>query len=226
MKIQWNEWDIGGKIIFVSTCVAIFSFLLPWVDIGIASQNGISQGTILLGILYIYPVFKLLKSQVIERKWGILCGTLSILLTLTYILSKSGEIFGKQVNVAGSGAYLFFATSIALIVGVIKYKKIKEKKVEDGESDSVENKTSLPNRWSLNATKEKAINSLIGEEISDLIAKHRGETESVSDTLKRALRSLDESDTLKTKLQSLKKEHIKIKSYALNLQKQLKNLQK
>lgn len=133
MQIRWKEWNIGGKIIFVSACVALLSFLFAWVDIGMASQNGISQGTFLLGALFIYPVLKLLKNQKIERKWGLTCGVISIILTLIYISSKSITMFGKSVNASGSGAILFLLASIALVYGVIKYNIIESQVTEVSE---------------------------------------------------------------------------------------------
>ena len=131
MKIQWDEWNIGGKIIFTSACVAIISFLFAWVDIGLVSQNGISQGTFLLGALYVYPVLKLLKNQSIERKWGIACGVASIVLTIIYISSKSVSMFGKSINASGSGAFLFLLASIALIIGILKYSRIEISELEE-----------------------------------------------------------------------------------------------
>ena len=62
MSINWNEWNIGGKLIFVSSIVALFSFLLPWIDIGLASRNGFSVFGFVLIICYVYPVLFLLQT--------------------------------------------------------------------------------------------------------------------------------------------------------------------
>jgi hypothetical protein len=124
MKIAFKKWDIGGKIIFISACVALFSFLLPWVDIGLVARNAFSQFTFILGAVFIYPLLSLLKSKS-SKKWiGIVSGVLAIGLTVLYIYSKQIEwINGQTLYVAGSGAYLFVLTLISFIVGVLLHKK-------------------------------------------------------------------------------------------------------
>ena len=121
MQFDWENWNIGGRIIFVSACVACFSMFMNWWDIGIASQTGLSQGAVVYLALYIYPVYSLFKKQTINRFWGLACAIGAVAVTLEYINSKSGEILGKKFNAAGAGATLFLLASIALIVGVIKY---------------------------------------------------------------------------------------------------------
>ena len=126
IKVQWSNWGVGGKIIFLSTCTAAVSFLLPWVDIGFVSRNGITQGSVLIGLLFIYPILNLLKNKKINKVLGILCGALSALITIAYISSKSIELFGETRNVSSFGAHLFLLASLALIIGVMKYNKIED----------------------------------------------------------------------------------------------------
>lgn len=123
MKFNFNAWNMGGKVIFISSTVALLSLLFAWVDIGIMSQNGFSQGTFLLFGLFIYPVYKLLNNDAINKKIGLSCGGAAIALTIIYIGSKTGELFGKTVNVSGTGAYLFLIASIALTYGITKYQQ-------------------------------------------------------------------------------------------------------
>jgi len=125
MKTDWNNWNTGGKIIFSATCVAAVSFILPWVDIAFASRNGITQGTILLGLLFVYPALKLLNNQDINKTFGIICGALSILFTIAYISSKTIDLFGRTINASSFGSHLYLLASIALIIGVIKYNKVE-----------------------------------------------------------------------------------------------------
>jgi hypothetical protein len=122
MKFDWKNWNVGGKVIFVAGCVATVSMLMKWVDVGIASQTGLSQGAFWVLGLWVYPAIMLFKNKSIHRVWGLACSIASIALTLVYISSKSIKLFGKTLNVAGTGAYLFLFASIALIVGVVKYK--------------------------------------------------------------------------------------------------------
>jgi hypothetical protein len=125
MKIQWDQWDLGGKIIFVSTCLALLSFLLPWVDIGFTTRNGITQGCVVMSVLYIYPTLRLLNGGPIHKPFAISCAVLAIALTLIYMDSKTLEIFGQSVNASSFGAQLFLMCSIALIVGVAQYRTLE-----------------------------------------------------------------------------------------------------
>ena len=126
MKIDWNNWDAGGKIIFVSSCVAALSLLLPWVDIGLVSRNGISQGAAFLVFFYAYPLINLLRSQSINKWLGTSLGVLSVLITISYISSKTLKLFGDAANVSGIGSHLFLIASITLIIGIAKYQKTIE----------------------------------------------------------------------------------------------------
>ena len=121
MKFDWQNWNIGGKIIFVAASLSTLSMFLNWVDVGIMSQTGLSQWAFLFLILYIYPVVSLLNNSPINRFGGILSATLAIVSVIIYISSKSIEVFGSSINMAATGAYLFLFASIALVVGVIKY---------------------------------------------------------------------------------------------------------
>lgn len=124
MKIDWHNWNSGGKTVFIASCVAIVSMFISWVDVGIASQNGLMQGTFLFLGLWIYPALMLISNKSINIGWGLACSITSLVVTLSYIGSKSVDFFGKTVNVASTGAWLFLFASIALIVGVVKYNQL------------------------------------------------------------------------------------------------------
>jgi len=124
MKFDWKNWGLGVKMIFVAACVASASMLMTWVDIGIASQSGLSQGAFLFLGLWVYPVLMLFKNKGIHRIWGLVCSICSVVFTLGYISSKSIELFGETINAAATGAYLFLLASIALVFGVVKYAPV------------------------------------------------------------------------------------------------------
>jgi hypothetical protein len=126
MKVDWENWNHGGKIIFVAACVATASLLMNWVDIGIASQSGMTQGAFLFLGLWVYPVLMLLKNTAIDQSGGLACSITSVLGTMGYISSKQVDVFGEIINVAGDGAYLFLLASIALVVGITKYEPVSE----------------------------------------------------------------------------------------------------
>ena len=118
-KDAWAKSDRGGKAILAGGGLAVFSMLLPWVDIGVASRNGISQGTFLLLGLWFYPVRQILGSEEIDRKIGLGCGIGGLLITMGFIDSKS---LGPLGNATGVGAYLFFVACCWLIYGVLSHK--------------------------------------------------------------------------------------------------------
>ena len=122
MKFDWKNWNVGGKTLFVSACIAALSMLMNWVDIGFASASGISQGTVLLLALWIYPLLMLFKGEPTKKILALLCSIGSLLAAIFFIMSKTAEIFGKTVNLAGEGAYIYSLASIAFIFAVLKYK--------------------------------------------------------------------------------------------------------
>ncbi len=122
MRFDWKHWNLGGKIIFIATCIAVISMFMKWVDIGLISQSGFSQEAFLLLAFWIYPVFMLFSNKTIHKIRGLVCSVASTVLTLIYILSKSVELANETINVAGSGAYLFLCASIVLTIGILKYK--------------------------------------------------------------------------------------------------------
>tara|TARA_B100001287_G_C22588338_1_gene484415 strand:- start:270 stop:677 length:408 start_codon:yes stop_codon:yes gene_type:complete len=123
MSINWKEWNIGGKLIFVSSIIAVLSFLLPWIDIGIASRSGFSVLGFVLIIFFIYPVLCLLKNNEISRIYGFISSGLAVLSGISWIINNQNEFMGESINTSGSGLYLFAISSIILIIGVWKYEK-------------------------------------------------------------------------------------------------------
>ena len=126
MKFDWEKWNLGGRIIFVSVCIAALSMLMNWVDVGFASSSGLSQGTFLFLGFWVYPVLMLFKNKDIKRLWGLACPIAAAAFTLVYISSKTVELFGESRNAAAGGAWLFLLTSIVLVVGVLKYNPADE----------------------------------------------------------------------------------------------------
>jgi len=124
MKFDWQNWNLGGKIIFVAACLAAATMLMKWVDVGIISQSGLSQQAYIFLVFWVYPVLMLFKNKAILRVWGLVCSIASVVVTSAFISSKSGELFGTTVNAAATGAYLFVFASIMLTVGIIKYKPV------------------------------------------------------------------------------------------------------
>jgi len=121
--INWAGWSLGGRITGIATGLAVLSMFFDWVSIGIASANGLSQGTFLLLGGFAYPCVALLQRRQIHLTWGLVSSIGATVTALVYIDSKNIEVFGESHNVAAGGAFLFLLCSIALIVGVVLYHK-------------------------------------------------------------------------------------------------------
>ena len=126
LKLDWKNWNLGEKVIFVSTCAALVSMLMPWVDVGIASANGVSQGAVLFLIVFIYPVWMLLSKRSIRLWGGVACGSLGILSAIAYIASKQVNLFGHSINAAAAGPYVFLLSCAALIFGIVRHSRAAE----------------------------------------------------------------------------------------------------
>jgi hypothetical protein len=121
---DWKNWDIGGRVIFVSACVSVASMLMTWVDVGIVSQTGLSQQAFFYLGFFVYPVLTLFKKTHMNKAWGLVCGAGGIISAIVYIASKTVDVLGETINVAASGAYVFLFASVALTVGIAKYRPL------------------------------------------------------------------------------------------------------
>ena len=122
--MNFKQLSLGKKIILITTVIALISLFLPWVELGILSASVFQQGGYLFLIAFIYPVYCVLKNTYINKVGGLVCGIVALIASIAYISSKSDEIFGTAINVAGSGAYLFLISTIGLIIGVVLDKRI------------------------------------------------------------------------------------------------------
>ncbi|MFB0959257.1 MAG: hypothetical protein QMB61_09605 [Clostridiaceae bacterium] len=122
MKFNFNRWSLGGKLIFIALCLAIFSLFLKWVDLGILSASGFQQDGYLFLVLFAYPVYVVLADKPMNKIIGLISSSLAVIIGLYFAFSKSVELFGSTVNAAGSGLYLFIISAVILVAGVFKYE--------------------------------------------------------------------------------------------------------
>lgn len=122
MKFNFSNWDLGGKIIFISTCLAFLSFFFKWVDIGFVSQTGFGQDTFWFILLFIYPVVKVLQEKPVNKVAGYICAAVGVLFGIMYISWKSVDLFGTTINAASTGVYVFIVACVLLAFGTYKYK--------------------------------------------------------------------------------------------------------
>lgn len=115
---HWNDWDLGGKLIAGSALAAVFSMFLNWFDSGMAQANGFRTTMFILLLLWIYPLAKLWNKRAIDKRIGIALAAISAVLIGIFIADQAHELFGQEVNFAGSGAYICLFASFALGAGV------------------------------------------------------------------------------------------------------------
>lgn len=123
MRFNFGAWDIGGKSIFIAACLAIISLFFTWVDIGFYAENGFEQQAFIFLACFIYPIIRLLQDKSINRIGGYICAIAGIVCGIAYISSKSAEMFGVQIQAAGTGPYVFIVASVILGFGVFRYGK-------------------------------------------------------------------------------------------------------
>ena len=117
MKERFHDFDLSGKIIAVSTIIAILSLFMTWADIGIARVSGFQQQAFLLLIPFIYPALHTVKELDMNRIIGAACGVISVIFCFVYISQKKIDFFGETVNAASTGVYVFMLCSVGIIVG-------------------------------------------------------------------------------------------------------------
>ena len=122
-KFEWANWGVSERTIIVSGCAALVSLFMPWVDLGIESRNGFSMlwGLPMMGA-FAYPVHKVLSEEIINQKIAYSLAGASTVFCVMWMFNNQIEIFGKSVNVSGSGLFLFLLCLLALTWGVWKHK--------------------------------------------------------------------------------------------------------
>lgn len=120
MKFNFSRWDLGGKLIFISTCLAFVSFFFKWVEFAFLSENGFAQGAVFFILVFIYPLLMVLQEKPLNKVAGYICGVVGVLLGVFYIFSKSANFFGESINAASTGPYVFIISSLILTYGVKK----------------------------------------------------------------------------------------------------------
>ena len=118
--MDWNNWNIGRKTIFVSVCIAGLALCLRFIDNGPLSQTGFTRGfwkghLVFMGI----PLALVLTKSRINLYAGIFCGLLITVAMCGFISIECAVTVGERTgNIAGFGAYLYGLMGAALALGV------------------------------------------------------------------------------------------------------------
>lgn len=124
---------IGGKIIIFSGIAAFISLFMGWINAGIIQQSGFQQDGYLFLLFCAYPFYKAYYKRPLSKILSAALLIFSILILGAYIEEKSKvELFGKRLDVVGSGAYLFILAQIAMLVGVFLYENRENRPQSQG----------------------------------------------------------------------------------------------
>ena len=134
----FKNLGLGEKIVMSSSAVAVASLMLNWVELGIMTQSGFGQQGYFFLVFFIYPLYAVIKELELNRVVGLVCGALAVVASIWYISSKTVELFGRSVNAAGTGAYVFMLAAIALTVGVFIATKKKDTAEDTPKVDATE----------------------------------------------------------------------------------------
>lgn len=134
MTFSWSNLNIGGKIIVISTTIAIISIFMPWIDTTLSTSSGWQQLAFVLLGFYVYPVFQTLNNKPLSLVWGSASSICAAVSAVAFMEWKTIPFEGVDLCFAGQGTYLFFVASVFLFAGVLKYKPTEVISVETTEA--------------------------------------------------------------------------------------------
>lgn len=122
MIFSWSNTNIGGKIIIISTVIALISIFMPWIDMTISTSSGWQQLAFVLLAFYVYPILQVINNKSISLIWGSASSISAAVAAVAFMEWKTIPFEGVDLCFAGQGTYLFFVASVFLFAGVVKYK--------------------------------------------------------------------------------------------------------
>ncbi len=123
LEFNFSEWNIGGKLIFIATVIAIVSLLFTWIDSSDQSEIGFLQGGSIFLAAYIYPFFILAQDKRMNKIIAGISAGLAVVLPLIFLNYMSGRIRESMMDIMGIGLLIFIIGGILLLIGVTKYKR-------------------------------------------------------------------------------------------------------
>lgn len=142
---------------------------MPWADTGLGSLSGFGQQGFLLLVLYIYPVYKILKGDEYNKIIGVILGTIVSIFSILFAFGNTIDLFWENVNVTGAGLYVFICASIGFTAGNVLYDGTIKKEELSKDFDEVKSyvrKASSKIGSEINKVKENKSSGDIKEENS------------------------------------------------------------
>lgn len=127
----FTKQDMGGKLIVAGGLLAVLSLFMPWADLGFVSASGFQQDGYLFLLPLIYPFYKAVRFQEVNKIAGYVLTGLTLVAGIGFAMSKQVDMMGTAVNGAGSGLYLFIITAALMLFGVFKYEPAHSDDAQD-----------------------------------------------------------------------------------------------
>jgi len=122
-EFNFKGWNAGGKLIFISTLIAILSLLLPWIGGDAETEIGFMQGGSIFLAFYIYPFFILAQDKSMNKIAGVISAGLALVMPGILLYYVSRDMMVRIPDIIELGFVLFMIAGIVLLIGVAKYEK-------------------------------------------------------------------------------------------------------
>ena len=122
VHMNWAQMNKGARIFSVALGIAILTMLMSWVDVGIATRNGLEQQGFIFLLPWIYPALKIFKNEEQKKGLSVILLFISLAGVIWYIMSKNVEMFGTTKNVSATGSHLFAVSCLVALSGITQYK--------------------------------------------------------------------------------------------------------
>ncbi len=124
--MSWTQWNLGGKLMIISACVALLSSLLPWYRWEWGHFTGTDYGYAFLLprlAVFIYPVWCILSNQKMHFVAGFAFYAIGLLLSFEFMVE-----WGSGGN-AGLGWLCYFLGVLGMGGGIgVLYEQEKRSK--------------------------------------------------------------------------------------------------
>lgn len=121
LEFNYGDWNLGGKLIFYATILAIISVILPWMEAN-NGTIGFMQGAGFFLVFYVYPFVLLLMDRKIHELVGTVSAGFAVFApsyVLYYVMDQEG---GSLTEIAEPGVIIFIVASMILFTGIHLYE--------------------------------------------------------------------------------------------------------
>lgn len=125
MKEKFKKLNIGGKLILISTLVAILSLFFNWINLKGLSIRGYNQSAYIFLLLFIYPLYIVIFNKKMDNFTAYVFGIFANVVGIGYIGIINRTFLESEFISFGLGIYIYLASTFLLLFGIFNYKKVK-----------------------------------------------------------------------------------------------------